>query len=72
MDWFYQNAEISDDLGVRWLTDVPLPQYKNPGPWQSAFAQGRGISIVLRGFQLTDDNPPEADQPRAEAFGRKS
>jgi len=55
VDWFYKNAEISDDLGVRWLTDVPLPQYKNPGPWQSAFAQGRGISILLRGYQLTDD-----------------
>ena len=55
VDWFYQNAEISDNLGVRWLTDVSLPQYKNPGPWQSAFAQGRGISILLRGYQLTDD-----------------
>ena len=55
VDWFYKNAEISDNLGVRWLTDVPLPQYKNPGPWQSAFAQGRGISILLRGYQLTDD-----------------
>jgi len=55
VDWFYQNAEINDDLGARWLTDVPLPQYKNPGPWQSAFAQGRGISILLRGYQLTDE-----------------
>ncbi len=56
VDWFYQNAEISDDLGVRWLTDVPLPQYKNPGHWQSAFSQSRGISILLRGYQLTDNN----------------
>ena len=54
-DWFYQNAEISDDLGVRWLTDVPLPQYKNPGHWQSAFSQSRGISILLRGYQLTNN-----------------
>jgi hypothetical protein len=53
VDWFYQNAEISDNLGVRWLTDVALPQYRNPGPWQSAFAQSRGISILLRGYQLT-------------------
>lgn len=55
VDWFYHNAEISDDLGVRWMTNVSLPQYKNPGPWQSAFAQGRGISILLRGYQLTGD-----------------
>ncbi|MBC8526539.1 MAG: hypothetical protein ISS28_02285 [Candidatus Cloacimonetes bacterium] len=53
VDWFYENSEITDNLGVRWLTDVSLPQYKNPGPWQSAFSQGRGISILLRGYQLT-------------------
>jgi hypothetical protein len=55
VDWFYKNGEIDDRLGVRWFTHVPLPQYKNPGPWQSAFAQSRAISILLRGYQLTDD-----------------
>ncbi|MCK4827330.1 hypothetical protein KA005_66985, partial [bacterium] len=54
-EWFYQNAKLDKDLGVRWMTDVPLPQYKNPGPWQSAFSQGRGISILLRGYQLTGE-----------------
>jgi len=55
VDWFADsnNYVYSDNLGVRWLTDVPLPQYKNPGPWQSAFSQSRGISILLRGYQLT-------------------
>lgn len=53
VDWFYENAEVTEELGARWLTDVALPQYNNPGPWQSAFSQGRGISILLRGFQLT-------------------
>ena len=52
-DWFYNNAEVSEKLGARWMTDVSLPQYKNRGPWQSAFSQSRGISILLRGFQLT-------------------
>ena len=55
VDWFYDNAEIQDDLGVRWLTEVSLPQYHNPGPWQSAFSQSRGISILLRGYQLTQN-----------------
>jgi len=55
VDWFYNNAEISEKSGVRWMTDVSLPAYKNPGPWQSAFAQSRGISILLRGYQLTHD-----------------
>lgn len=53
-DWFYENAEITENLGVQWLTDVALPQYNNPGPWQSAFSQSRGISILLRGYQLTN------------------
>lgn len=55
VDWFYDNAEVSDRLGARWMTDVRLPQYHNPGPWQSAFSQSRGLSILLRGYQLTGD-----------------
>ncbi|MEA3295989.1 MAG: D-glucuronyl C5-epimerase family protein, partial [Patescibacteria group bacterium] len=56
VDWYYNNADESEGLGIRWLTDVSLPQYKNPGPWQSAFSQSRGISILLRGYQLTGYN----------------
>lgn len=55
VDWFYDNAEISKEKGARWMTDVRLPQYQNPGPWQSAFSQSRGLSILLRGYQLTGD-----------------
>ena len=53
-EWFYNNVEITDNLGARWLTDVALPQYQNPGPWQSAFSQARGISILLRAYQITE------------------
>jgi len=53
--WFMDNAIISPDLGARWLTNVLLPQYKNPGPWQSAFSQGRAISVLLRAFQITGE-----------------
>lgn len=56
VDWFMDNYDESDDLGVRWLTDVSLPQYKNSGPWQSAFAQSRGISVLLRAYQLSNDD----------------
>jgi len=55
VNWFYNHHHSDKHLGVRWLTEVPLPQYHNPGPWQSAFAQGRGISILLRGFQITGE-----------------
>ncbi|MCJ7813660.1 D-glucuronyl C5-epimerase family protein, partial [bacterium] len=55
VNWFYNHRHSDKHLGVRWLTEVPLPQYHNPGSWQSAFAQGRGISILLRGFQITGE-----------------
>ncbi|MBN1637649.1 MAG: hypothetical protein JW866_01690 [Ignavibacteriales bacterium] len=55
VNWFDDNKLYDNKLGLRWLTDVALPQYKNPGPWQSGFAQGRAISILLRGYQLTNE-----------------
>jgi len=55
VDWFYEHRITDDKLGAYWLTDVPLPQYKNPGPWQSAFVQGRALSIFLRAYQLTGE-----------------
>ncbi|PID58435.1 MAG: hypothetical protein CR986_07890 [Ignavibacteriae bacterium] len=55
-EWFSQNVIEDEKLGARWFTDVSLPQYKNPGPWQSAFVQGRAISNLLRGYQLTKEN----------------
>lgn len=54
-DWFYNNAQVDEKSGTRWLTAVPLPQYKNKGPWQSAFAQSRGLSVLLRAYQLTGE-----------------
>ena len=53
VNWFMANAKEDHNLGMYWETDVPLPQYKNPGPWKSAFAQARAISVLLRGYQLT-------------------
>jgi len=55
VDWFVENAQTDNKLGVRWLTNVELPQYHNPGPWHSAFSQSRGISILLRGYQITGE-----------------
>ena len=52
-EWFEKNSILNSTLGARWMTNVPLPQYHNPGPWQSAFAQSRAISILLRGYQAT-------------------
>jgi hypothetical protein len=54
-DWFVENGDETNNLGIRWLTDIPLPAYQNPGPWQSAFSQSRAISILLRAFQHTQE-----------------
>ncbi len=54
-DWFY-NARVEEKArGVFWLSEVPKPEYRMFDPWPSAFAQSRGISILLRAYQLTDD-----------------
>ena len=55
-DWFVDNGDEGKNLGIRWMTDVPLPGYKNPGPWQSAFSQSRAISILLRAYQQTQQS----------------
>lgn len=55
LKWFEDNSVEDSDIGIYWLTKVSLPQYKNPGPWKSAFVQGRGISLFTRAFQHTHD-----------------
>jgi len=54
VDWFYDNR-ILDEKGVYWLTDVPKPEYRMTDAWPSAFSQSRGLSILLRGWQMTGD-----------------
>jgi len=55
VDWFYNNVDLHPDLGARWITDVSLPQYHYTKPWPSAFSQSRALSILLRGYQLTNN-----------------
>ncbi len=52
-DWFFANRQEDDRLGVYWLTPVDKPAYRIKAPWKSAFAQARGINILLRAFQVT-------------------
>lgn len=55
VEWFYRNRIDDDKLGVYWLTDVDKPAYQILKPWKSAFSQARGINILLRGYQLTEN-----------------
>lgn len=52
-DWFMNHRTDDNELGCYWLTDVPKPEYNVHAPWKSAFAQSRGISVLLRAWQLT-------------------
>ncbi|MDR2130293.1 MAG: D-glucuronyl C5-epimerase family protein [Odoribacteraceae bacterium] len=54
-DWFLRNRREEEGLGVYWLTDVPKPEYGVHAPWKSAFVQSRGLSILTRAWQLTND-----------------
>jgi hypothetical protein len=54
VDWFFENRQTDAKLGDYWLTDVPKPEYEIFYPWPSAFSQSRAISILLRGYQLTE------------------
>lgn len=52
-DWFMEQAVADEKLGVYWLTDVPKPEYKVFTPWKSAFSQSRGLSVLLRAWQIS-------------------
>jgi len=54
-DWFYNNRIEDKKLGIYWLTDVPKPEYHVTEPWKSGFSQSRGLSVMLRAWQITQD-----------------
>lgn len=54
--WFYNDRIEDDNLGVYWKTDVPKPEYDVTEAWKSGFTQSRGLSVMLRAWQLTDDD----------------
>jgi len=53
-DWFVSSLAKRGDFGV-WLHQFEFPLYALQPPWVSAMAQGQGISVLLRAFQLTGD-----------------
>ncbi|MEG1736909.1 MAG: D-glucuronyl C5-epimerase family protein [Odoribacter sp.] len=63
--WFMDNRIEDEKLGVYWETDVPKPEYNVYTPWKSAFSQSRGISILLRAWQLSGDEQYLAVASRA-------
>lgn len=54
-DWFYKEKIEGNRLGVYWECKVPKPEYKVFKPWKSAFSQSRGLSVMLRAWQITGE-----------------
>ena len=54
-EWFYDKRSEDEKLGCYWLTDVPKPEYGVTQAWKSGFSQSRGLSVLLRAWQLTGD-----------------
>lgn len=54
-EWFIKHKHEDEQLGIYWLTEVDKPEYHVISPWKSAFTQSRAISILLRAWQLTND-----------------
>lgn len=55
-EWFYNARTEDEKLGVYWLTDVDKPEYGVTEPWKSGFSQSRGLSVLLRAWQLTGED----------------
>ncbi len=51
-EWFALHAEEKEGE-VWWWSDMPRAEYALFRPWKSAFAQSRGISVLLRAWQMT-------------------
>ena len=64
-EWFFNNKTEDSKLGYYWLTDVEKPAYRIKRPWKSAFSQSRAINIMLRAFQLTNDDKYEVASSNA-------
>ena len=56
VDWFVDNKERDPQLGTFWRTYIPKPEYQVAEGWKSAFSQSRGISLLLRAWQISSDN----------------
>ena len=53
-NWLVENA-ISHDNFSLFEYEFPLPQYNMTPPWRSGMAQGQGIQVLIRAYNLTGD-----------------
>lgn len=54
--WLELNAVNPGNGLAVWHHDFSLPKWNARAPWISAMAQGQGISVLLRAYQVTGDS----------------
>lgn len=54
-NWLVQNSEKGPNNSGVWYYRLDIPFYKLSKPWISGMAQGESLSILLRAFQLTNN-----------------
>ena len=53
-NWLLKNLTFKDDFAV-WEHNYKLPYYDFKTPWVHGLAQGLGMTVLLKTYQITDD-----------------
>ena len=54
--WFVRNASDYKNDSLVWLYKFDLTECGLEAPWISAIAQGMAISVLVRAYEITNDN----------------
>lgn len=55
-EWLLTNLRSHDGVPTIWVHDFQFPSLNLTPPWASAMAQGEGISVLLRAYQITQNH----------------
>ena len=64
-DWLCRNRTFTAAGFSLWLHEFEFPIYRLTPPWASAMAQGQGISVLVRAYQLTGESSYREEAQRA-------
>jgi glycosyltransferase involved in cell wall biosynthesis len=53
--WLFEHTTPIGEGAAGWPISSPHPDFQTRGPWLSALAQGSGLSVLVRAYQLTRD-----------------
>ncbi len=53
--WLFEHETHIGEGAAGWPNSSPRPDFQTRGPWLSALAQGSGLAVLVRAYQLTHD-----------------